>query len=62
MGLSYREVEAVVELRGVDKTYGAVWTWTHDLAEAQDDPPTAMPSRVAVDEKWIEGDGEPKWL
>jgi len=62
MGLSVREVTAVLELLGVDRSHGAVWNWTHDLAEAQADPPTAQPSRVAVDEKQIEVDGEKKWL
>ena len=62
MGLSVREVPAVLELLGVDRSHGAVWNWTHDLAEAQADPPTAEPSRVAVDEKQIEVDGEKKWL
>jgi len=54
MGLSMREVVAVLETLGIDRSHGAVWNWTHDLAEAQDDPPTAEPSRVAVDEKQIE--------
>jgi len=62
MGLSVREVAAVLELLGVDRSHGAVWNWTHDLAEWQADPPTAEPSRVAVDEKQIEVDGEEKWL
>ena len=62
MGLSVREVAAVLELLGVDRSHGAVWNWTHDLAESQADPPTAAPSRVAVDEKQIEVDGEEKWL
>jgi len=62
MGLSVREVPAVLELLGVDRSHGAVWNWTDDLAEAQADPPTAEPSRVAVDEKQIEVDGEKKWL
>ncbi len=62
MGLSVREVVAVLDLLGVDRSHGAVWNWTHDLAEAQADPPTAEPSRVAVDEKQIEVDGEKKWL
>jgi transposase-like protein len=39
-----------------------VWNWTHDLAEAQVEPPTAEPSRVAIGEKQIEGDGDEKWL
>ncbi len=58
MGLSVREVAAVLELLGVDRSHGAVWSWTHDLTEAQSDPPTAGPSRVAVDENQIEVDGE----
>jgi len=55
MGLSVREVAAVLELLGNKQSHGAVWNWTHDLAEAQEDPPTAEPSRVAVD-------GKDKWL
>jgi len=62
MGLSVREVAAVLEILDVGRSHGAVWNWTHDLAEAQADPPTAEPSRVAVDEKQIEVDGEKKWL
>jgi len=62
MGLSVREVAAVLELLDVDRSHGAVWNWTHDLAEAQADPPTAESSRVAVDEKQIDVDGEKKWL
>jgi transposase-like protein len=46
MGLSVREVAAVLEVLGVDRSHGAVWNWTHDLA----------------DEKQIEVDGEEKWL
>ena len=62
MGLSVQEVTAVLGLLGIDRSHGAIWNWTHTLAEAQGDPPTAEPSRVAVDEKQIEVDGEPKWL
>ena len=62
MGLSLREVVAVFELLDVDRSHGAIWNWTHTLAEAQSDPPTAEPSRVAVDETQIEIDGEKKWL
>jgi len=62
MGLSVREVVAVVEFLGIDRSHGAVWNWTHALAEAQADPPTAEPSRVAVDEKQIRVDGKRKWL
>jgi len=62
MGLSLREVEAVLELLDVDRCHQAIWNWTHTLAEAQDDPPTVEPSRVAVDEKRIEVDGDAKWV
>jgi len=62
MGLSDWEVTGVLELPGVDRSHGAVWNWTHDLAEAQADPPTAEPSWVAIDEKQIEVDAENKWL
>jgi len=47
---------------GVDRCHQAVWYWKETLAEIQSDPPTAAPSRVAVDEKQIEVDGEKKWL
>jgi putative transposase len=61
-GLSIRETVAILELLGVDCSHGAVWNWVHTLSEAQSDPPTASPSRVAVDEKQITVDGEKKWL
>ena len=62
MGLPLREIVAVFGWLGVDRSHGAVWNWTHTLSENQDDPPTAEPSRVAVDEKQITVDGETKWL
>ena len=49
-GLSLRETVAILDLLGVDRSHGAVWNWTHRLTETQPDPPTAKPSRVAVDE------------
>ncbi|WP_159904778.1 IS6 family transposase [Salinirussus salinus] len=62
LGLLIRETVAILELLGVDRSHGAVWNWVHTLSEAQSDPPTATPSRVAVDEKQIEVGGEKKWL
>ena len=58
MGLSVREVEGVLAWLGVDRCHQAVWNWKEKLAETQSDPPTATLSRVAVDEKQIEVDGE----
>jgi len=62
MVLSLREVEAVLDWLGVDRCHQAVWNWKEKLTDTQSDPPTASPSRVAVDEKQIEVDGEKKWL
>lgn len=58
MGSSVREVEALLALLSIDRSHGAVWNWTHAIAEAQADPPTVALSRVAVDETRITGDGE----
>lgn len=44
----------------VDRSHGAAWNWTHKPLEAQSDPPTAEPSRVAVDGKRTDVDGEGK--
>jgi len=49
MGLSLREVVAVLDVLGVDRSHGAIWNWTHTLSETRSDPPTAEPSPVAVD-------------
>ena len=46
MGLSVREVAAVLELLEVDRSHGAVWKWTHDLADAQADPRRLRRRRV----------------
>lgn len=53
-GLSLRETVAILNLLGVDRSHGAVWDWTHRLAENQADPPRIAPRRVAVDETAIQ--------
>jgi putative transposase len=62
MGLSFREIVAILDWLGVDRSHGAVWNWTHTLSDEQADPSTSEPSRVAVDETQITVDGEAKWL
>jgi len=62
IGLSVREVVSVLELLGVERSHGAIWNWMHTLLEEQSDPLTTSPSRVMVDEKQIDVDGERKWL
>ncbi|GAA0682069.1 IS6 family transposase [Natronoarchaeum mannanilyticum] len=61
-GLSIRETTAVLRLLGVDRSHGAVWQWIHRLADSLADPPTATPSRVAVDELAVRINGELHWL
>ena len=60
MGLSLCEVEAVLDWVDVERCHQAVWHWKETLVEEQSDLPTTGPSRVAVDEKQIEVDGEEK--
>jgi transposase-like protein len=62
MGLSVREVEAVLDWLGVDRCYKAVWNWKEKLAETQRDPPTTTTSQVTVDKRQIKVDGEKQWL
>jgi transposase-like protein len=54
MGLSFRDVVTVFESLCADRSRGTIRNWTHVLTEAQSDPPTAAPPRVAVDEIRIE--------
>ena len=53
-GLSLRETVAILDLLDVDRSHGAVWDWTHRLADDQDDPPRSTPRRIAVDEMAIQ--------
>ncbi len=62
MGLSLREVEAVLDWLGVDPSHQTIWHGKETLAKIQSDPPTASPSRIAVDENQIGVNGEKKWL
>ncbi len=62
LGLSVRETTAVLRWLGIERSHGAVWSWTHRLADRQPNPPTAQPSRVAVDETAIRVNGQWRWL
>lgn len=44
MGLSLRELEAVLDWLGVDRCHQAIWYWKETFAETHSDPPTASPS------------------
>ena len=56
------ETVAVLELPGVQRSHGAIWQWMHRLADSEPDPPTAQPSRVAVDETAVKIGIEWYWL
>jgi putative transposase len=61
-GLSLRKTAAILDLLGVDRSHQSVLQWTHRLADSGSDPPTAQPSRVAVDETAVQVDGEWCWV
>lgn len=61
-GLSLRETVAILELLGVDRSHGAVWQWTHRLADSEPNPPRAQPARVAVDETAVQIGTDWYWL
>ena len=61
VGLSLRETMAILDLLDVDRSHGAVWDWTHRLADDQDNPPRSAPRRVAVDETAIQIGTEWRW-
>ncbi|PCR90376.1 IS6 family transposase [Natrinema ejinorense] len=61
-GCSLRETTTILAELGVERSHGAVWNWVHRLSDSGCDPPTATPSRVAVDETAVKINGEWSWL
>ena len=61
-GCSLRETASILAELGVERSHGAVWNWVHRIADSVPDPPTASPSRVAVDETAVKINGEWSWL
>ena len=61
-GLSLRETAAILELLDVDRSHQAVWQWKERLADSAPDPPSAHPTRVAVDETAVKICGEWQWV
>ena len=51
-----------LECFGVSRSHQAIWQWVHRLADSVSDPPTAAPSRVAVDETAVQVGTEWYWL
>ena len=61
-GCSLRETQEILRLFGVERSHQAIFQWVHRVADRSSDPPTAKPSRVAVDETAIKINGELSWL
>jgi len=61
-GCSLRETKEILRLSGVERSHQAICQWVHRVADSVGDPPTAKPSRVAVDETAIKINGEWSWL
>ncbi|WP_254280630.1 IS6 family transposase [Haloarcula marina] len=61
-GCSLRETKEILRLFGVERSHQAIFQWVHRVSDSVGDPPTAKPSRVAVDETAIKINGEWSWL
>jgi putative transposase len=61
-GLSLRETATALEAFGITRSHQAVFQWVHRVAETVPDPPTASPSRVAVDETAVTIGTDQHWL
>jgi len=61
-GCSLRETETILASLGVNRSYQAIFQWVHRIADSGCDPPSAQPTRVAVDETAVKLNGELFWL
>ena len=61
-GCSLRETEAILASLGVERSHQAIFQWVHRLTDSSPDPPTASPSRVAVDETAVRVNGDLCWV
>ncbi|MDT3437552.1 IS6 family transposase [Haloarcula sp. 1CSR25-25] len=61
-GCSLRETETILAALGVNRSYQAIFQWVHRIADSGCDPPSAQPTRVAVDETAVKLNGELSWL
>ena len=52
----------MLECFGVDRSHQAIWQWVHRYADSVPDPPSAAPSRIAVDETAVQVGTEWYWL
>jgi len=59
---SLRETATILDVLGVNRTYQAIFQWMHRIADSGCDPPSAAPTRVAIDETAVKLNGELSWL
>ena len=57
-GCSLRDTTSILAALGVERSHGAVWNWVRRLADNVPDPPSAQPTRVAIDETAVKINGE----
>ena len=61
-GCSLRETSEILRLLDVERSHQGIWEWVHRLADSVLVPPSAAPTRVAVDETAVKINGEWSWL
>ena len=61
-GCSLRETKAILALLGVKRSHQAIFQWVHRVSDSVLDPPSATPTRVAVDETAVKINGEWSWV
>ncbi|ODR80345.1 transposase [Haladaptatus sp. W1] len=61
-GCSLRETKAILALLGVKRSHQAIFQWIHRISYIFSDPPSAAPTRVAVDETAVKINGEWSWV
>lgn len=44
-GLSLREIEVILRLLGIERSFQAIFQWVHRLTDSVSDPPMAQPRR-----------------
>jgi hypothetical protein len=57
-GCSLRETQAILALLGVDWSHQAIFQWILRVSDSVSNPPSAQPTRVAVDETAVRINGE----
>ncbi|MFH5801826.1 IS6 family transposase [Haladaptatus sp. CMAA 1911] len=61
-GCSLRETKAILAVLGVKRSHQAIFQWVRRVSDSVSDPPSATPTRVAVDETAVKINGEWSWV